>query len=39
LAWIPRWLIVLLVIALIIFLMNALGIIHIHGNVGGSISL
>ena len=37
--WIPRWLIVLAVIAVIIFLLNALGIIHIHFNIGGSVAL
>jgi hypothetical protein len=37
--WIPRWLVVLIVIAIIVFVANALGIIHIHGSVQGSVGL
>lgn len=36
---IPRWLIWLIVIAVIVFIANALGIIHIHGTVQGSVGL
>lgn len=36
---IPRWLIVLAFIALIVFVLNALGIIHIHGSIQGSVGL
>lgn len=38
-SWIPRWLIVLIVVAIIIFIANALGIIHIHGSVQGGVGL
>ena len=36
---IPRWLIVLIVIALVIFLANLLGIIRIHGSIQGGVGL
>lgn len=32
-SWVPRWLIVLIVVAIVVFIANALGIIHIHGSV------
>jgi hypothetical protein len=31
---IPRWLIVSAVVVFVIFLLNALGVVHIHGSVG-----
>ena len=37
--WVPGWLIVIIVIAAIIFLANKLGIISIHFNIGGSLSV
>jgi len=36
---VPRWLVVLIIIAVIVFIANALGIIHIHGSVQGSVGL
>lgn len=35
---VPGWLLVLIVIAVVAFLGNALGLFHIHFNIGGSIS-
>lgn len=32
-SWVPRWLVVLIIAAIVIFVANALGIIHIHGSV------
>jgi hypothetical protein len=39
LSWIPRWIIVLIIIAVLVFIANALGIIHIHGSIQGSVGL
>lgn len=36
---IPRWVIVLFVIALVVFLGDKLGIFHIHFNIGGGLAL
>lgn len=38
LAVVPGWLIVLIVIAVLAFLGNALGLFHIHFNIGGSVT-
>jgi hypothetical protein len=36
---IPGWLIALIVIAVIFFLLNALGVLHVHFSVSGSLSV